>query len=353
MKKTALITVFMLILSLALGAAAGADEKAALLGAAEQALNRAMEEIGLGQGDPNLLVLTSAGYSQVNGYTTEAMIDAAQNITGCTPGTRSLLTVHKSILDPVWFSVFRKDTGRLVFVKWEKDKFDQQVVDASPNKILTPEGWKTAASGLLGPNAFSVISISLTWAANPPWTLLLAATFHDHFCPGVNAGYIAGQFLKKNLPLGPGDKYVFVTAPGICPADALQVMYNATAGKSSGYSMSINPKDLAKYQKGTAKAFTVAMRVNAGADKCTGLVLAFDWKQAQMDAGVKADEMAPQGGPDNPMFWISRVKMSAAMAPLPLQKQLGYIAVVKEFAGPADLANEVSGGSPYAAAFNY
>ncbi len=93
---------------------------------------------------------------------------------------------------------------------------------------------EAASSGLVGKNLFSVVSISLTWAVSPPWPLLLASTFHDHFCPGLNAGYILAEYIAANLPLGPGEQYVTVTAPGKCPADALQVLFNTTGGERGG-----------------------------------------------------------------------------------------------------------------------
>jgi formylmethanofuran dehydrogenase subunit E-like metal-binding protein len=226
------------------------------------------------------------------------------------------------------------------------------VIDADPAKILTPEGWKAASSGLIGQKAFSVISICLTWAVEPPYALLLAATFHDHFCPGVNSGYIAGQYLMEKMPLGAGDQYVFVTAPGKCAADALQVMFNTTAGKSSGYTMAVGDETLAKYSSGKVQPSIIAMQVNRKSDTCKGMVLGFDWEKAYADTGVKAEEMAPQGGPGNPMFWIARVKMSRELARLPSEKLLGYIAELKNFSGKADLADKVAGGDPYALVWN-
>ena len=126
----------------------------------------------------------------------------------------------------------------------------QQTIDARPEAVLSPEGWQKAAGGLIGPHVFSVVSLSMTWAVDPPWHLLMAAAFHDHFCPGVNSGYIAGQYVMDKLPLGPGDKYVFVTAPAKCAADALQVMFNTTTGKSGGYAMAIGGKQLGAYASG-------------------------------------------------------------------------------------------------------
>jgi formylmethanofuran dehydrogenase subunit E-like metal-binding protein len=260
--------------------------------------------------------------------------------------------MHTGVQEPLWCSLYRRDTGKLIFLRWGGKRFEQQIIDASPTRILNPAGWKEASSGLIGQKLFSVASLCVTWAVDPPWTLLLAATFHDHFCPGVNSGYIAGQYLMEKLPLGPGDKYIFVASPGKCYADALQVMFNATAGKRSCYAMATSGKTLAKYAKDGVQPSIIAMRVNAKADTCDGRVLGFNWGKAYEDTGVRADEMAPKGGPGNPMFWVARAKMSRELARIPKERLLAYILEFKSFSGKANLANEVAGGNPYAVAWN-
>jgi len=324
----------------------------AWLDSGRAALYDAMSEIGGSGAEGNLLVLTNAGYGMIGKESTEAFLDVAMQETGCSMGTRSLLSLHTGIQEPLWYALFRKDSGRLIFLKWTGKGFERQIIDASPGRILTPVGWKEASSGIIGPKMFSVVSMCLTWAVKPPWTLLLAAAFHDHFCPGVNSGYIAGQYVMEKLPLGPGDQYVFVTAPGRCPADALQVMFNATAGKGSGYTMAISGESMAKYAIGGVEPSIIAMRVNRKADKCEGRVLGFDWNRAYEDTGVKAEELAPKAGPNNPMFWIARAKMSREMVRLPSEKQLGYIAELKSFSGKAALADRVAGGDPYGLVWN-
>jgi formylmethanofuran dehydrogenase subunit E-like metal-binding protein len=317
-----------------------------------EALKRALAEIGSAKGDQNLLVLTNAGYGQIGSQSTETFLDIARETTGCSIGSRSLLAVHKSINDPLWCSIFRKDTRKLIFLKWTGQGLAQQVIDASPERILTAEGWKKGAAGLIGQNIFSVVSISLAWEARPPWPLLLAATFHDHFCPGVNAGYVVAEYCRDKMPLKPGEQYVFVTAPAICPADALQVIFNTTAGKSSGYAMYIAPTLSAKYEKDRVTPMTIVMRVNRKTDVCEGIVFGFDWNKAYADTHVKADEITPQGGPGNPMFWIARVKMSRELARLPNESLFKYLVELKKFTGNACLADEVASGDPYALVWN-
>ena len=349
LKHLVYVLCFVLILGICSGfAAERRPTYSSEMNMAQEALKKAFSEIGLPKGDENLLVLTNAGYGQIGPQTTEAFLDIARDTTGCSIGTRSLLAVHKSVNDPLWCSIFRKDTCKLIFLKWTGQGFAQQAVDASPEKVLTPEAWKTTAAGLIGQDMFSVVSISLTWAIRPPWPLMLAATFHDHFCPGVNAGYIVGEYCRNKMVLEPGEQYIFVTAPALCPADALQVMFNTTAGKSSGYGKYIEPALSAKYEKAKVQPMTIAMRVNRKSDACQGIVFGFDWNRAYGDTGVKAEDIAPPGGSSNPMFYIARVKASRGLARLPMEQLLGYIVELKRFSGKASLADEIAGGDPYA-----
>lgn len=315
---------------------------------AGQALTAAMKEIGVSKGDNNLLILTNAGYGQVNQQTTEAFFDLFGDISGTSQGKHSLLAVQSSLAEPLWASLFRKDIGKMVFIMWQADGFQSQVIDASPSGILNPEGWKKASSGLIGPKIFSVMSISHTWTVDPDWTLLKAATFHDHFCPGLNYGYIAGRYVMEKLPLGPGDRYMFIVVPSRCAADALQVMFNTTPGKQSVFSMNASEKTLEQYASDGVPPSLIAMRVNNNNNVTNGLVLGLDWGKIFSDTGIKPEEFAPQEGPRNPLFFISRVKVSRELAAMPMEQLFGYLKELKSFDGDASLAMQTAHGDPYA-----
>jgi len=78
------------------------------MGQAREALSNALAELGVPKGDKNLLILTNAGYGQIGPQTTEPFLDVAQDVTGCSPGRRSLLIVHTSIQEPLWAALYRK-----------------------------------------------------------------------------------------------------------------------------------------------------------------------------------------------------------------------------------------------------
>jgi hypothetical protein len=97
---------------------------------------------------------------------------------------------------------------------------------------------------------------------------------------------------------------------------------------------------------------TIAMRVNRKSDICEGTVFGFDWNKAYRDTGVRAEDIAPPGGSSDPMFWISRVKMSQELARLPREDLLGYVVELKRFSGKARLADEIASGDPYTLVWN-
>lgn len=355
MKRLAIV--FAIVMALALGlqpaSAAGLDKGSPQMQKAQAALCASMDQLKLKKSDSGFLVLTNAGYGEIGGKSTEAFLDIAHETTGRSVGAKSLLAVHSSCYQPLWFSLFRKDSGQLAFAKWSVGGFTAQVVDADPQKILTHAGWQQAAKSGMGSSMFGVVSLSLAWAEDPDWPLLLSAAFHNHFCPGLNGGYVAVAYLKKHLPLRKGESYVFVGAPCKCFMDALQTIFDATSGKAAAYGVPMSDKAAAKYMGGKFGPLAIAMRVNKKKDKCEGLVLGFDWGGVRDACGVKAEEMAPKGGKSDPMFFISRVKMSVAMATMPMEKKLNYISAVRKFSGPASLAKKVAlgGGDPYAAAW--
>ena len=337
-----------LLLTVVFTAAGASLAKAATDGAAD-AFGLAMKTIGVTPDQPGFMVLTNAGYGQDGGKSTEAYLDVLVKATGRTPGTRTLLGVNTPCTEPLWFSFFNKDTKDLVFIRKGKAGFKQQTFNLSPEKIFQPDAWAAAAKGLVGKRMFSVTTISLSWAEGANRTMLKGAELHDHFCPGLNAGFIIKAKLDKDLPLGKGDRYVFVGAPPICAMDALQSAYGCTMGKKGAFSMMV-PKAAKKAAKDGVPPFLIAMRVNAKKDVCEGMVLALDWSKLGSATGVSPKDLSPKGGKSNPLFYISRAKMSFQLVQMDMKDKLVCIVEQARFSGPAKLMSKVinAGADPYA-----
>ncbi|WP_338667670.1 FmdE family protein [Pseudodesulfovibrio methanolicus] len=355
-KKIISARVFLVLLLFAASsswAAGFGPEATPRMNSANSALKAAMQTLAVTPDAPGFMVLTNAGYGQADAGSTEAYLDVVAQATGRTPGTRTLLLVNTPCTEPLWFTVFRKDNQRAVFIKLTPDGFKSQPLALAPASLFKPEGWDSARKGLVGARLFSVASISLSWAEDAPWPMLKGAELHDHFCPGLNAGFMVKAYLDQNLPLGPGDAYVFVGAPPICAMDALQSAYGATMGKHGAYSV-LSAKAADKRAKDGVAPTLIAMRVNKKKDTCEGVFIGFDWAKSESFTGVTNADRTPPGGKSNPLFFISRVKMSWKLAQMDMQDKLACIKALGRFSGPAALAGKVAGAGadPYALALS-
>lgn len=343
-----LALLFMMIFT---GAAAGlAKAEAPSTTEAAKAFTAAMSELGVTPDKAEFMVLTNAGYGQVGGKTTEAYLDLLTDTTGRTPGTRTLLAVNSPCYEPLWFAFVNGETKDLVFIKSGPQGFARQAFNIAPERIFKPEAWAAAAKGPVGKRMFSVVSISLSWAEGASWQMLKAAELHDHFCPGLNAGFIVKALMDKELPLGAGDRYVFVGAPPICAMDALQSAYACTMGKKGAFSMMV-PRAAKRAAKNGVAPIIIAMRVNAKKNVCDGIVIGLDWSKLGSATGVSPKDLSPEGGQSNPLFYISRAKMSWKLVGMDMKDKNVCIVEQQRFTGPASLAGKVinAGADPYAA----
>lgn len=311
-------------------------------------MQQAMDHIGAKQGDTNLLVLTNAPSVQMGGQPALPYMDVAMQVTGCTLGTRSLLAIQSGPTEALWFSLYNRDNGQLGYMVSGKSGFKVQYVDARPQTVLTSKGWSQAAKGIIAPNMFRTVGISLVWAASPPWNTLKAIQLHNHICPGLSAGIAVSEYIMKNLPPAPGEKVVFVGAPPFCAMDAYQMLFDATSGKKGSFSMLVGNEVLKEHGYKNSPA-CIYLRVNPKKDTCKGAILTFDFDKAAGLAGLTYADLSPKGGPSNPMFYISRVKIARVLAGLSTKRKMGLVAVDKTFEGNAELAKfiENANADPY------
>jgi formylmethanofuran dehydrogenase subunit E len=320
-------------------------------------MGQALKALGLEKGDKRLLALTNAGYGTINGHSTEAFLDALSGETGCTMGTGTLLTVHTPFGESLWWALYRKDTGKMHFTRWRKGGFPGQEFGVAPDQILVPRAWKQAAAGIVGKRTlFSVVTISNGWAAGAPWSLLKTAEFHNHLCPGLEAGYLIAGYVKKTLPVQKGERYVFICSPPFCPTDALQMMFDATAGKGVTYAKAIPKKKQQKYagtlwypKAAISPLVGIAMRVNQKKDSCHGVVLGMDWNRLYTDAGMRAQDFSPPGGKANSLFHVSRTRLALKMRTMSMSEKRQYLKEINQFSGRAGLAQQLAAGGsdPY------
>ena len=74
-----------------------------------RAADRAMKDLPLNRGDPNILVLTDAGYiAKIGEYTTEKALDGIMLTSGTSRGKGNLANLHKPYNASLWFAFFDK-----------------------------------------------------------------------------------------------------------------------------------------------------------------------------------------------------------------------------------------------------
>ncbi len=212
----------------------------------------------------NSIVLTSAGYSVIDGYTTEACLDGLRLFTGSSAGKGTLISVHKKRNSPLWFFFYDKKTGYGVYCEMNSslllsnlscldgfspkeisNKLAKIPVDTFYNTLCMErinadymlsklEKWNENFSDkIFGGNEFSITTIINIINKNAPYDLVRSAMFHDHLCPGLTSGYLLANYIEEHFPISPGNKYFYFSLPPWCKDDAIQILLNATPGKRS------------------------------------------------------------------------------------------------------------------------
>jgi len=319
----------------------------------ESAAANAIKMIGYKKNDPNLLVITNAGYGQLDGNRTTVMLDILSEISGCTAGKNSLLGALTAHNTPVWFSM-RSETGKTVFFKWDKGSFVSQVFNTSPDALLKYKSWQDITRGTIGTDFFyTIASITALWLENAPWYVLKGAEMHGAACPGNYGGFLVHHYLQEQLPLDEGDRYHFIFAPPTCAMDILRVIYASSAGQKQMFAIQCSGEKLSTYFSSNIVTFATVMRVNQKKDICDGVVLGFDLQSACRDADVDITTFFPKGLRTNPLFGFSRTKVCHALAVRNIQEQMVYISERKVFSGDATMARQITecGYNPYSVIF--
>ncbi|MEA1894964.1 MAG: FmdE family protein [Euryarchaeota archaeon] len=331
MKTIAILGLIMLLCSGFTGIAA-ADDSMNMAGA----LQGAMTTLGVTNETPGLCVLTDAGYVKVNGATTENCITTLRNETGCSIGDGNLLTIHRSVNNPLWFAIFDNETKDCVYAVYSDGVFTATKVNIDGENATTSDGW-TAMKTALGSDAFTVVTIANAWGCGAPYDFLKCAEFHNHLCPGITSGYMLGDYLQKEYPLGDGEKYVVIACPVWCKDDALQIMLDTTVGKRGIFVKNMPAHD----EDALENVAGIYIVWNGTLGSGTGHVLSFDFDYARSVSDVTESDFKTY-----PM--ASRIKMNWGMMPY-LDQPETFISTLHTFDATSDLLKrlELAGVDPY------
>lgn len=254
------------------------------------------------------VVLTNAGYAELNGSSTEGCLDGLKEITHATRGKNTLLEIHSRYDDALWFAVYYPGNGMCAYMEVNPDavpklfanvdsgSYYQIAVDINAVELselfsimsaenIKPENLyadtafyddKFNTQKVFGKNAFRVVTIANAAAYGAPHYAVKAFEFHDHYCPGITSGIMMASYIKKNFPR---TSYFVQGINPWCKEDALMVILNATPGKS-GYAVTYpTAEDTAKWKEGFEGAATIIYGQNKTTDKWEGKLLSFTWAE--------------------------------------------------------------------------
>ncbi len=337
----------------------------------EISIEEGMEALGAEKGDPNLCVLTDATYVKSEGITTENYIDLIQNKTGCSIGKGSLLMFHRPRDYPLIIAMFKKGAKENnCYVIALKNDEPLAVVTTVPT--ITKEereneweneywaNWETSDEakgnwtvlendfeeiGLGRDDAFSIATIASIWGLDAPYDFMRCSEWHNHLCPGVSAGYLITGYIQQNYPLKKGEKYTWIACPSWCKDDAIQSLLDLTPGKRSMFVKQLSKEQEAELPTDVAG---ILVKWNKTEDNGTGVVLQFNWTEANTVSNINGSSYFPPGFTANPIFWTSRLKGDWGLMPY-LDQPEKFVEVAKEFNVTAEMLSrlELAGVNPY------
>lgn len=264
--------------------------------AAETALNQIRSKAAALPRKENLVALTNAGYAEVGMSPTQGALDGLTDVAGVSRGRNTLVEVHASFGQPLWFALFDTGSGFCAYLEVDPaaaahiatDRTALSVglfsirttarIDAAYLYQQATEHKAAFDSGSFGDNAFRIVTIANAIAAGAAADLVRALEFHDHYCPGVTSGILMARYLKKHFPPGKTGYFVQAVEPW-CKEDALMVLLNATPGKG-GYAVRYPTEADRAHRIAEAKdASTIVYRQNGPTAGWEGLVLGFEWAE--------------------------------------------------------------------------
>jgi formylmethanofuran dehydrogenase subunit E-like metal-binding protein len=288
-----------MVLLLALVSGLALADNAVMQELGSKAAKIAMQELKVGTGNADVLILTSAGHAIVDGQTTRAAIKGLNAESGNSIGDANLFQVLRPHYKPVWFYFFNKANGEAVFMQAESkslnkslDKFKALSNDQVFSKISkanvdidylrnhTDEGNETFNKKAFNGNEFSLAGISNVWARGGSFDFIQATCFHDHLCPGVTSGLFLAEYVEEKLPITniTAESYKVIACPNWCKDDLFQMRWDATPGKSGMFVMALTDAE----KKAVPNIAGIYIRWNDTAKDGDALALGFNFSAVKL-----------------------------------------------------------------------
>ena len=261
--------------------------------AAETAL-RLIEKASIKPSKGNMVVMTNAGYADVNGSSTQEALDGLASVTGASRGKNTLIEINSSSWTPLWFAVFDKKSGYCAYLEpnpAEAAKLNEGSTTFSPALFSVAATERIDAehlfahaseysakfkSRVFGGNEFRVISIANGVAAGAPEFVVRTFEVHNHYCPGVTSGILMAQYVKTHFP-SPKSGYFVQALDPYCKEDALMLLLNVSPATKSYAVIYPSDSDKKSVVPEAKNASTIVYRKDSETGRWRGLVLAFEF----------------------------------------------------------------------------
>lgn len=251
----------------------------------------------------SVLAVTNAGYVQIDGKDSAPVIDALTDKAGASLGRGNLLLVHEASDKPLFVFFYHARSGAALYLERRKDAtggttplgaqnaYEETFQRDFASYLKDPTLLESRMNeSFFGGQGMRLVLFSWLWSQNANPEIRTAALFHDHLCPGVVSGYYVSRYLRRHLPLGSGQSYSVLSTPMYCKDDAIQTLLNVTPGKRSLAAIPMNAQDKECLLEHARDAVGLFFRWDQNTKMATGLVLGFDWKKLERDAGLAPEE---------------------------------------------------------------
>lgn len=290
----------------------------------------------------NMVVMTNAGYAEVNGSSTQGALDGLASLTGASRGKNTLIEVNSSSWTPLWFAVFDKQSGYCAYLEpnpAEVAKLTEESRNFSPALFLISAAERIDAeylykhaseynakfkSRIFGGNEFRVISIANGVAAGAPEYVVRAFEVHNHYCPGVTSGILMAQYVKTHFP-SPKSGYFVQALDPYCKEDALMVLLNVSPATKSYAVIYPTDSDKKSMVLEAQNASTIVYRKDGETGRWRGLVLGFEF--GSTSCPKTGNEIVDKVCAD--LWYLKRIG-----------KPEDFVKVIKEFDLPAGVSPE-------------
>ena len=84
----------------------------------------------------NLIVLTNAGYAEVNEETTEGALDGVALNSWISRGRHTLIEIHSASWKPLWFAVYDKISGYCVYLELKQSELTASLTTSMNTQLF-------------------------------------------------------------------------------------------------------------------------------------------------------------------------------------------------------------------------